>query len=150
MSFLLRRGWSPDTPCEEYGKYQQLAEELVANLGETASPEHCEQVQKSLLFLFLELKDAKDPLHFRFPGGHPCLKECYLRYTMLVRNLSLRYKPLPPTPPPAQPPAPPRQPQRSPDDVVNDAASLADQVKQPGDTYLGEERTNTTPPKGQT
>jgi hypothetical protein len=71
MSFPLRWGWSPGSPCEEYKKLQRVAEELVANLGETASPEQCEQAQKSLLFLFQELKESIDPMHFRFPGGPP-------------------------------------------------------------------------------
>src|SRR5918992_1697412 len=105
MTSFLWRGWSPGTPCREYAKFQRIAEELVANIGETASPEQCEQAQKSLLFLFLELKEAIDPMHFRFPGGHPCLKECYLEYAMRIRNRALRYNPLPPTLPPAPPAA---------------------------------------------
>ena len=136
MTSFLWRGWSPGTPCREYAKFQRIAEELVANIGETASPEECEQVQKSLLFLFLESQARFDPWHFRFPGGHPCLEESYLQYAMLLRNKALRYKPLPPSPPP---PAR-RSPQRSADEVVNDVSSLADEVKRPGNTYLGEER----------
>jgi hypothetical protein len=135
MTSFLSRGWSPGTPCPEYAKFQQIAEELVANISEPASPEQCEQVQQSLLFLFHELKEQLDPWHPRVPGGHPCLEHCYLQYAMRIRNRALRYKPLPPPGPPVR-----RQPQRSADEVVNDVSSLADEVKRPGDTYLGEER----------
>jgi hypothetical protein len=134
MTSFLRQGWSPGTPCPEYAKFQRIAEELVANI-ETASPEECEQVQKSLLFLFLESQARFDPWHLRFPGGHPCLQDAYLQYAMRIRNRALRYKPIPPPAPPVR-----RQPQRSADEVVNDASSLADEVKRPGDTFLGEER----------
>jgi hypothetical protein len=133
MQSLHWRGWSPDTPCAEYTKFQQIAEELVANIKETASVAEYEQAQKSLLFLYQELKDAVDPLHFRTPGGHRCLKEAYLHYAMLLRNRALFNKPLPSSPPRRRPP-------RSADEVVNDITSLADEVKRPGDTFLGEER----------
>jgi hypothetical protein len=120
----------------EYAKFQQIAEELVANIKETASVQEYEQAQKSLLFLFRELQEAVDPMHFRFPGGHRCLKEAYLHYAMLLRNRALFYKPLP-----TSPPSPPRRrPPRSADEVVNDITSLADEVKRPRDTFLGEVR----------
>lgn len=115
MNLFSRRGWSPDTPCTEYAKFQRSAEELVANIGESASPEQCEQVQKSLLFLFQELKQGVDPLHPRFPGGHRCLEHAYLEYTMRMTNRAVFYNPLAPQ---AQPPA---RPQRR---------SLADMLKQ--------------------
>jgi hypothetical protein len=118
----------------EYAKFQRIAEELVANIKETASVEEYEQAQKSLLFLFEELKEALDPWHPRFPGGHCCLKECYLEYAMRLRNRALFHKPLPSSLPSR------RRPPRSADEVVNDITSLADEVKRPGDTFLGEER----------
>jgi hypothetical protein len=98
------RGRSPDTPCKEYEKLQLVAEELLANIDDTTSPEQFEQVQKSLLFLFQELKERMDPLHFRTPGGHRCLEHCYLEYAMRIRNRGILQKPLPP--PPAQKPQP--------------------------------------------
>ena len=104
MTSFLSRGGSPGTPCPEYAKFQRIAEELVANINEAASPEQCEQVQKSLLFLFQERRERFDPWHLRFPGGHPCLEECYLQYVMRLRNRALRYKP--PQPPAAPAPSP--------------------------------------------
>jgi hypothetical protein len=54
---------------------------------------------------------------------------------MLIRARAILQKPLPPPAPPLR-----RQPERSADAVVNDIESLADEVKRPGDTFLGEER----------
>jgi hypothetical protein len=93
------RGRSPNKPCEEYEKLQLVAEDLLAQVGETTSPEQFEQAQKGLLFLFQELKEGLDPWHFRFPGGHLCLEEAYLHYAMLIRNRYNLQKPLPPSPP---------------------------------------------------
>jgi hypothetical protein len=76
----------------------------LAHIDDSTSPEQFDQVQKGLLFLFQELKERVDPWHFRFPGGHPCLEECYLHYAMLIRNRYILQKPLPP--PPAQKPQP--------------------------------------------
>jgi hypothetical protein len=83
---------------------QRVAEELLANIDETTSPAQFEQAQQSLLFLFQELNQRKDPLHPRFPGGHRCLEHCYLEYAMRIRNRAILQKPLPP--PPAQKPQP--------------------------------------------
>jgi hypothetical protein len=97
------RGGSPDTPCQEYEKLQLVAEDLLANVGETTSLEQFEQAQKSLLSLFQELKERMDPWHFRLPGRHRCLEHCYLHYAMLLRNRAILQKPLPP---PVQKPQP--------------------------------------------
>jgi hypothetical protein len=129
------RGGSPNKPCAEYEKLQRVAEDILANVSDSTSPEQFEQAQKGLLFYWEELKKHLDPLHPRFPGGHPCLDEAYLHYAMVLRNRAVLQKPLPPPAPPAR-----RQPPRSPDDVVNDISSLADEVKRLGDTFLGEER----------
>jgi hypothetical protein len=126
MTTFPRRGWSPDTPCPEYAKLQRIAEELVANISETTSVEQFEQAQKSLLFLFQELKERLDPLHFRTPGGHPCLEQCYLEYAMLIRNRAILQKPLPPPSPPVPPPKP-----RSLTDVVKDFAGITEEVRLP-------------------
>src|ERR687895_2855999 len=93
------RGGSPNKPCEEYEKLKLVAEEILANIDDSTSPEQFEQAQKGLLFLFQELKERLDPWHFRFPGGHLCLEEAYLHYAMLIRNRYNLQKPLPPSPP---------------------------------------------------
>jgi hypothetical protein len=137
------RGWSPDTPCKEYEKLQLVAEDLLAHVGETTSQEQFEQAQKGLLFLWQELRTRMDPLHPRFPGGHRCLDDAYLEYAMRLRSRAVLQKPLPPPAPPQR-----RQPPRSPDAVVNDIGSLADEIKRPGPTFLGEEQTDDTAPGG--
>jgi hypothetical protein len=93
---LNRRGWSPDDTCPEYEKLQLVAEDLLAHVGETTSPEQFEQAQQGLLFLWQELQKRLDPLHPRFPGGHRCLDECYLEYAMKLRTRADLQKPLPP------------------------------------------------------
>jgi hypothetical protein len=103
MASFLGRGWSPDSPCKEYEKLQRVAEELLANIDETTSPEQFDQAQKSLLFLWQELKERIDPLHFRVPGGHRCLEQCYLEYALRLRNRAILQKPLPASPPAQQP-----------------------------------------------
>jgi hypothetical protein len=103
MTTFLGRGGPPDTPCKEYEKLKLVAEELLGNVNETTSSEQFEQAQKSLLFLFEELKERMDPLHFRTPGGHRCLEHCYLEYAMRLRNRAILQKPLPPPPQKPQP-----------------------------------------------
>jgi hypothetical protein len=104
MTTFLGRGGSPDTPCKEYEKLQLVAEELLGNVDETTSQEQFAEAQKSLLFLFEELKQRMDPLHFRTPGGHRCLEHCYLEFAIRLRNRAILQKPLPP--PSAQKPQP--------------------------------------------
>src|SRR5918999_1178712 len=106
MRSLNWRGRSPDTPCKEYEKLQLVAEELLGNVDETTSQEQFAAAQKSLLFLFKELKQRMDLLHFRTPGGHRCLEQCYLEYTMRLRNRAILQKPLPEAPSPTQKPQP--------------------------------------------
>ncbi len=131
MRSLNWRGGSPDTPCKEYEKLQRVAEEILANIDDSTSPEQFEQVQKGLLFLFQELQERLDPWHFRFPGGHACLEECYLHYAMLIRNKYILQKPLPP--PPAQKP----QPVTLEALLANVERVIAESVKE---TPFGEER----------
>jgi hypothetical protein len=95
MRSLNWRGGSPNKPCEEYEKLKLVAEEILANVDDSTSPQQFEQVQKGLLFLFQELKARVDPWHFRFPGGHACLEQCYLHYTMLIRTRAVLQKPHP-------------------------------------------------------
>jgi hypothetical protein len=108
MRSLNWRGWSPESTCPEYEKLKLIAEELFQSLNGTASPEQFSEAQKSLLFLFQELSQRKDPWHPRFPGGHRCLEHCYLEYATRIGNKALLLQPEPPQPPPA--PAPNPQP----------------------------------------
>jgi hypothetical protein len=137
------RGWSPDTPCAEYAKLKRVAEELLANIDDSTSPQQFEQVQKGLLFLFQELKERLDPWHFRFPGGHPCLEQCYLQYAMLIRNRYILQKPRQSASPPAA-----QQPPLTPDQVVNNLRAVAEELKRSRDTYLGTDAP--PPPQGNT
>ena len=104
MRSLNWRGGSPDTPCTEYEKLKLVAEDILAHVGDSTSLEEFEQVQKGLLFLYQELKEHMDSLHFRTPGGHRCLDDAYLEYAMKLRTRFILQKPLPP--PPAQKPQP--------------------------------------------
>jgi hypothetical protein len=104
MRSLNWRGWSPESTCPEYEKLKLVAEELFQSLSGAASPDQFSEAQKSLLFLFQELSQRKDPWHPRFPGGHRCLENCYLEYAMRIRNKSLLFQPAPPQPPPAPSP----------------------------------------------
>ena len=135
------RGGSPNKPCEEYEKLQLVAEEILANIDDSTSPEQFEQVQKGLLFLCQELQEGLDPWHFRFPGGHLCLEEAYLHYAMLIRNKYILQKPRQPASPAQQ------QPPLTPDQVVNNLRRVAEELKRPRDTYLGKDA---PPPQGNT
>jgi len=143
MRSLNWRGGSSNSPCSEYIKLQRVAEEILANIDDSTSPQQFEQVQKGLLFLFQELKERFAPWHFRFPGGHPCLEEGYLHYAMLIRNRYILQKPRQPASPPA-----PQQPPLTPDQVVNNLRGLAEELKRPRDTYLGKDAP--PPPQGNT
>jgi hypothetical protein len=132
MRSLNWRGWSPDSTCPEYEKLKPVAEELFQSLSGAASLAQFSEAQKSLLFLYQELDQRKDPWHPRFPGGHRCLEHCYLEYAMRIRNKALLFQPAPPQSPPA-----PTQLPLTPDAVVNNLRTLAEELKHPRDTYLG-------------
>jgi hypothetical protein len=106
MRSLHWRGWSPESTCPEYEKLKPVAEELLTSLSGAVSPEQFSQAQKSLLFLYQELDQLKDPWHPRFPGGHRCLLHCYLEYAMRIRNKALLFQPAPSEPPLAPKPQP--------------------------------------------
>jgi hypothetical protein len=106
MSSFLWRGWSPDTTCNEYAKLQRVADELLASLNGATSPEQFAEAQKSLLFLWQELQALMDPLHPHFPGGHRCLKHCYLEFAIRIRNKALLIQPEQPQTPAAPAPSP--------------------------------------------
>jgi hypothetical protein len=128
------RGWSPNTPCEEYEKLQVVAEDLLAHVDASTSPEQFEQAQKGLLFYWEERKKHLDPLHPRFPGGHRCLDDAYLHYAMLLRARAVLQKEQTAAVPPG-----PIQPPLTPDAVVNNLRTLAKDQTRRRDTYLGEE-----------
>jgi hypothetical protein len=69
-------------------------------------------------------------------GRHRCVEHLFQEARARLHSLEIM-QPAPKTP---APPPPRRQPPRSPDAVVNDFFSLADEVKRPGDTFLGVER----------
>jgi hypothetical protein len=104
MWSLNRQGGSPESTCGEYEKLKLVVEDILANVGDSTSPEEFEHVQKGLLFLYQELKERLDPWHFRTPGGHRCLDNAYLEYAMKLRTRFILQKPLPP--PSAQKPQP--------------------------------------------
>jgi hypothetical protein len=106
MWSLNRRGWSPADTCPEYEKLKLVAENLLAHVDATTSPEQFEQAQQGLLFFWQELQQRLDPLHPRFPGGHRCLEECYLEYAMRLRTRAVLQKPLPPPQPQKPQPVP--------------------------------------------
>jgi hypothetical protein len=131
MRSLNGRGGSSNNPCDEYEKLKLVAEDILANVGDSTSPEQFAEVQKSLLFLYQELKDRYDPWHFRTPGGHRCLDNAYLEYAMKLRTrFILQKEPAAASPAPAQPPL-------TPDAVVNNLRTVAEELKRPRDTYLG-------------
>jgi hypothetical protein len=118
---------------------------IFSNLHE-ATPDMVAAAQESLALYHTELaaKLRKHPMHYgALVGSHLCLDAVYQEAVALFRGrLAVTIQPQP------QPVPPRRRPPRSPDEVVNDNASLADEVKQPGDTYLGEERKDETTPGG--
>jgi hypothetical protein len=131
MRSLNWRGGSSNNPCDEYEKLKLVAEDILANTDDSTSPEQFAEAQKSLLFLYQELKERYDPWHFRTPGGHRCLDDAYLEYAMKIRTRFILQKE-----PAAAPPAP-TQPPLTPDAVVNNLRTLAEELKRPRDTYLG-------------
>jgi hypothetical protein len=109
MWSLNRRGWAPESTCPEYEKLKLVAEELLTALSGATSLEQYTEAQKSLIFLFQELLQRKDPLHPRFPGGHRCLEHCYLEFATKLRAQAIRLLQRESSQPEA-PPAPRPQP----------------------------------------
>jgi hypothetical protein len=110
---------------------------IISNLH-AATPEMVAAAQESLALYHaaLSARLKKHPMHYgALVGTHMCLDAVFQQAVALLRGLlAVTIQPQP------QPPPPRRQPPRSPDEVVNDVSSLADEVKRPGDTFLGEER----------
>ena len=94
------------------------------------------------LSLETELKEL-GRFHYAAAYGkrHQCIAAVYADAVFALNRAVLQKTP----PPPAR-----SVPPRSPDAVVNDIASLADAMKRPGDTFLGEERKGNTGQGGNT
>jgi hypothetical protein len=131
---------SPGSPLCVYSEpLYRTGRAIIQNLTDE-TPEMVVAALEALAQYHAELasKLKRHPMHYgALVGSHRCLESVYQEAVALLRGLSATF---------AHPPAPPArtQPPRSPDAVVNDIGSLADEVKRPGDTYLGEERGDNT------
>jgi hypothetical protein len=131
--------------CEFAERLRETADGLFSQVNDRTTPAQFESAQQTLLErkeqLDAELR-ARGRFHYASSSGglHRCVPQVYEDAKTRLRLLSQLQQP--PTMPAR------RQPPRSADDVVNDIASLADAMKRPGDTYLGEERKDDTAPGG--
>jgi hypothetical protein len=131
--------------CPQADSFHRTAQDAIfRQLSGATSPEQFQAAQESLELLRAELEQQLPWSHYGLSvGTHRCVGDLYKEATARLRSLAV----LQPAPP--APPAPGRrQPQRSSDEVVNDIASLADDVKRPEDTFLGEKRKEDTAPGG--
>jgi hypothetical protein len=132
--------------CEFAERLRETADVLFSQVTDRTTPAQFESAQQTLLErkeqLEAELR-VRGRFHYASAAGslHRCVAQTYQDASTRLRLLSELQQP--PAPPP-----PRRQPPRSADEVVNDIASLADAMKRPGDTYLGEERKDDTAPGG--
>jgi hypothetical protein len=131
--------------CELAKRLRETADGLFSQVNDRTTPAQFAAAQQTLLerkeALEAELR-ARGRFHYASASGslHRCVPQVYEDAKTRLRLLSQLQQPLVP---PAR-----RQPPRSADAVVNDVSSLADAVKRPGDTYLGEKRQEDTPPGG--
>jgi hypothetical protein len=131
--------------CEFAERLRETAEVLFSQVNDRTTPAQFAAVQETLLerkeALEAELR-ARGRFHYAASSGSPhrCVPQVYEDAKTRLRLLSELQ----------QPPAPParRQPPRSADAVVNDIMNLADAMKRPGDTYLGEVRREDSTPGG--
>jgi hypothetical protein len=138
--------------CERSDAFYRTGRDTIfRQLTTDTTPEQWQEALESLIRLRDDLvQDIRRPMHYgALVGTHRCVDQLFTEARARLRGLQI-LQPQPAPQPPAPPQPRPRQLQRSPDEVVNDAESLVDQLKQPGDTYLGEERTNNTLPGGRT
>ena len=136
-----RNQYSPSL-CEFADRLERAANVLFSRISERMTPSHWEACQITLWSFYQELAaelKKRGRFHYSSPAGrlHRCLPQAYEDAKAKLHILE-QTTPAPP-PPPVR-----RQPPRSADEVVNDASTLADEVKRPGDTYLGEQRTDDT------
>src|ERR687896_1969023 len=132
--------------CEFSERLRETADGLFSQVTDRTTPAQFTAAQQTLLERKRELEAelrARGRFHYASAAGslHRCVAQAYEDAKTRLRLLSQLQQP------PA-PPAPRSRPPRSADEVVNDIASLADAVKRPGDTYLGEGRTEDAPPGG--
>jgi hypothetical protein len=131
--------------CEFAERLRETADGLFSQVTERTMPAQYTAAQQTLLERKQELEAelrARGRFHYASASGslHRCVAQAYEDASTRLRLLSqLQQPPMMPAP---------RQPPRSADDVVNDIASLADAIKRPGDTYLGEERKDDATPGG--
>ncbi len=133
------RNQSSASLCEFAERLRETAEVLFSQVTDRTTAAQFESAQQTLLERKLELETelrARGRFHYASSSGslHRCVPQLYEDAKTRLRLLSQLQQP------PA-PPAPRRQPPRSAEEVVNDIASLADAMKRPGDTFLGEGRT---------
>jgi hypothetical protein len=116
--------------------YYSVRDAIFRQLSKDSSKEQFQSALESLTRLREELEQDLHPMHYgALVGRHRCVEHLFREARARLRSLEIMQPaPKPPAPPPR------RQPPRSPDDVVNDVLILADEVKRPGDTFLGEER----------
>jgi hypothetical protein len=132
--------------CEFAERLEQVANVLYSRISEQMTPSHWEACQITLWSFYQELAaelKERGRFHYSSPAGpmHRCLAQAYEDAKAKLHVLEQTHLPPPPVPPRQRPP-------RSPDEVVNDISSLADAVKRPGDTFLGEERKDNATPGG--
>jgi hypothetical protein len=136
------RNQSSASLCEFAERLRETADVLFSQVTERTTPAQFDAAQQTLLERKLELEAelrARRRFHYASASGslHRCVGQVYQDTLTRLRLLSQLQQP-------PVPPAPRARPPRSPDEVVNDVSSLADEVKRPGDTFLGEERKDDT------
>jgi len=143
---MQQRNRSSQPQCDFAARLERVADVLFSRISEQMTPSHWEACQITLWSFYQELLTElkeRGRFHYSSPAGslHRCLAQVYEDAKAKLYILEQTTLPLPPAPPRQRPP-------RSPDEVVNDIGSLADEVKRPGDTFLGEERKDDTAPGG--
>jgi hypothetical protein len=139
------RNQSSVSLCEFAERLRETADGLFSQVNDRTTPPQFEAAHQTLL----ERKEALEAelrkrgrFHYASSSGslHRCVPQVYEDVATRLRLLSELQ----------QPPAPPAPRSRHPVALMrsNDIASLADAMKRPGDTYLGEGRTEDAPPGG--
>jgi len=134
--------------CLQADSFHRTVRDMIfRQLSPSATPEQLQAAHAFLEQLHTELTHKLPWSHYGLSvGRHQCVGDLYREARARLSSLS-SIASVKPEPPP--PPAPPNsRPHRSPDAVVNDVSSLADKMMHPGDTFLGEERSEDTTPEG--
>jgi alkanesulfonate monooxygenase SsuD/methylene tetrahydromethanopterin reductase-like flavin-dependent oxidoreductase (luciferase family) len=131
--------------CLPADSLYRTGQAIFHNLSGTVTPDMINAAQEALAQYRTELAATLHPLHFGVSvGRHICVEDVYCEAKARLRGLAATIQPAPePPPPPAR-----KSPHRSADEVVNDIMSLSDEIKQPGNIYLGEERRDDAAPGG--